>query len=156
GQLVAGDLGGVLGLEREDAFAPPRRGGDDADHHDAEPGMGERRAIGRAWQIAKASHSIRQGSVEQLYPEANLRQRAADQPYSKPDAERRKPGPALLPSENCYRDNEREDRCSEQALAGGGDVPPLPGKHRPEGNGDEQRHEERHEGVVEEWSPDGN
>src|SRR5262249_3606093 len=53
GERVPRNLRGIAGLQREDRLGTPRRGGHDADDHDAESGMGERSAIGGARQIAQ-------------------------------------------------------------------------------------------------------
>src|SRR4029079_8530594 len=81
---------------------------------------------------------------------------AYGQPHAKPDAERREPWSAFGRRKDRNRDNERHRGSSRQALRRAKRVAALPGEHRPERQHDDERHNQRREGKIEERRSDGN
>ena len=64
-QLIAGDVCDIVRLHRADIFAVPGGFADDPDQGDADAGMRERGAPGRARQSARTGHRRRQGRAKQ-------------------------------------------------------------------------------------------
>ena len=101
------------------------------------------------------AQGLASGSGSRPIALGQLVQRAGDHP----DAERRRrPAPALCAS-SCRASHSstaasagREGR--PQAAQHARQIAALPGQHRAERHGDEQRHHQRHEGGVEEGRPD--
>ena len=118
--------------------------------------MRDRRAPGGARQAARPRERRCERYAEQPDPLDRIDQRADHHVDRKPDAERRQHRPAALDREcrGKRHDSKRDRRdeplpCPEQ-------VATLPGEQWPERNGDQQRHEQRAEGEIEERRTDRN
>src|SRR5262249_9761452 len=92
GELVARNLHALADLQGDDLLALPSSRGDDAEHHQADSGVCQRGAIGRARQAAGAAPDLIAAGGEQLHASRPFRDCAGYDPYAQRDAERGEPG----------------------------------------------------------------
>jgi hypothetical protein len=151
---ATGDNNGLAGAHRADRLRLPGGGGYDAEHSDAESEMGERSPPCRPRQADRALQAVSDRDAPKADAESRLRERAQHQEHRESDSEERQPSRA---GEKRRRDNDRRKRqaeCDHQALRGGIEIATLPGEHRPERHGEQQRHHQRREGEIEEGRAD--
>ena len=154
-KMVAGDVDGPAGRHRHDALLAPRRGGDDADHREPEAGMRERGAIGRARQIAEPAPRLgparpRTASCDRRSPTA--RRRSATRRGRCPKAQAT--GPRCVKAKTATAASSANAGRRGKTLCRRERIAPLPGEQRPERHHQQQRHDQRHEGGVEERRSD--
>ncbi len=153
GQRIARDLRAFPGRKRGDEFGAPGGYADNARNRDAEAAMGERRAPCRPRQAARAAEAFGKRRREEFDAPGDFRSRARNEPYGEGHAKGCEPGTVISDRER----REAGDKCEtcrcKQTLGGSLHVGTLPAEQRSERHEAEQRHEDRHKGVVEEGGP---
>ncbi len=155
-QRVSADVDGVTGLHCHDLLGRERAGGDNAEHANAHAEMRDDGAERGARQSDEARKRDARRRAEERDALGQIDEASDENPHAKRQAEWCERALRAGRDSGGNRCEDRRGHRRAETLRGAEKIAALPTEQRPEGQCQEQRDHQRHEGQVEERCADRN